>query len=97
MDYEDYIHTYTWDKKLESWVKELVFLGGAGKGELTIVTPCQYRQRFVSAMEHYFLLVSDMFSGYELLIEYAFQIPDRWMKQIDTMEEEITNTILSDL
>lgn len=54
----DYIRTYTWDKKLESWVKESAFLGGAGRGEPTIVTPKQYRQRFVSAMERYFPLVS---------------------------------------
>ncbi|KAI5998021.1 hypothetical protein EDD15DRAFT_2243092 [Pisolithus albus] len=46
----DYIRTYTWDKKLESWVKESTFLGG-GKGEPTIVTPKQYKQRFLSAME----------------------------------------------
>jgi Phosphatidylinositol-4-phosphate 5-Kinase len=54
----DYIRTYTWDKKLESWVKESTFLGGAGKGEPTIVTPKQYRQRFLAAMERYFPLVS---------------------------------------
>ncbi|KAI0068031.1 hypothetical protein BV25DRAFT_1986869 [Artomyces pyxidatus] len=55
----DYVRTYTWDKKLESWVKESTFLGGAGRGEPTIVTPKQYRQRFVSAMERYFPLVPD--------------------------------------
>ncbi|GLB35735.1 putative protein present in Fab1, YOTB, Vac1, and EEA1 [Lyophyllum shimeji] len=54
----DYIRTYTWDKKLESWVKESAFLGG-GKGEPTIVTPKQYRQRFISAMERYFPLIPD--------------------------------------
>lgn len=54
----DYVRTYTWDKKLESWVKESAFLGGAGKGEPTIVTPKQYRQRFTSAMERYFPLVN---------------------------------------
>ena len=53
----DYIRTYTWDKKLESWVKESAFLGGAGKGEPTIVSPKQYRQRFISSMERYFPLV----------------------------------------
>ena len=52
----DYIRTYTWDKRLESWVKESAFLGG--RGEPTIVTPKQYRQRFISAMERYFPLVS---------------------------------------
>ncbi|KAF9029974.1 hypothetical protein BDZ89DRAFT_1101417 [Hymenopellis radicata] len=72
----DYIRTYTWDKKLESWVKESAFLGGAGRGEPTIVTPRQYRQRFISAMERYFPL-----------------IPDRWMKQKDTPEEE-SNTLV---
>ena len=73
-DYEDYIRTYTWDKKLESWVKdkESAFLGGAGK-EPTIVTPRQYRQRFISAMERYFPLVSDTCSEYKLLIECAFR------------------------
>ncbi|TFY71832.1 hypothetical protein EVG20_g1173 [Dentipellis fragilis] len=55
----DYVRTYTWDKKLESWVKESAFMGGAGKGEPTIVTPKQYRQRFTSAMERYFPLVPD--------------------------------------
>jgi 1-phosphatidylinositol-3-phosphate 5-kinase len=47
----DYIRTFTWDKKLESWVKDSAFLGGAGKGEPTIVTPkqCQWsRQHHLS-------------------------------------------------
>ncbi|EIN14395.1 hypothetical protein PUNSTDRAFT_96221 [Punctularia strigosozonata HHB-11173 SS5] len=69
----DYIRTYTWDKKLESWVKDSAFLGGGGsRGEPTIITPKQYRQRFISAMERYFPLV-----------------PDRWMKQQDAPEEDI--------
>ncbi|KAJ3558998.1 hypothetical protein NM688_g604 [Phlebia brevispora] len=55
----DYIRTYTWDKKLESWVKDSTFLGGANKGEPTIIGPRQYRQRFLSAMERYFPLVPD--------------------------------------
>ena len=32
------------DKKLESWVKDSAFLGGAGKGEPTIVTPKQCKR-----------------------------------------------------
>ncbi|KAJ2995344.1 hypothetical protein NUW54_g7405 [Trametes sanguinea] len=51
--------TYTWDKKLESWVKDTAFLGGANKGEPTIIGPKQYRHRFLSAMERYFPLVPD--------------------------------------
>lgn len=58
----DYVRTYTLDKKLETWVKESGFLGGAGKGEPTVVTPRLYRQRFVSAMERYFPLVPDRWS-----------------------------------
>ena len=33
----DYVRTYTWDKKLESWVKESALLGGGGRGEPTIL------------------------------------------------------------
>ncbi|TCD70122.1 1-phosphatidylinositol-3-phosphate 5-kinase [Steccherinum ochraceum] len=73
----DYVRTYTWDKKLESWVKDSAFLGGgANKGEPTIIGPKQYRQRFLSAMERYFPLV-----------------PDRWMKQHDAPEEEGNNLL----
>ncbi len=54
----DFIRTFTWDKKLESWVKETGFLGGGGK-EPTIVTPRQYKNRFREAIEKYFFLVPD--------------------------------------
>ena len=42
-------------------MKESGFLGGAGRGEPTVVTPKLYRQRFVSAMERYFPLVTPAF------------------------------------
>ncbi|KAJ3370473.1 1-phosphatidylinositol-3-phosphate 5-kinase [Allomyces arbusculus] len=56
----DFIRAYTWDKKLESWVKEQGFLGGGGK-EPTIVSPKQYKTRFRDAMERYFWMVPDKF------------------------------------
>ncbi|KAH6584823.1 hypothetical protein BASA61_007191 [Batrachochytrium salamandrivorans] len=56
----DFIRTFTWDKKLESLVKETGFLGGGGK-EPTVVTPRQYKNRFREAMEKYFLMVPDKF------------------------------------
>ncbi|BEJ13748.1 hypothetical protein CspHIS471_0309220 [Cutaneotrichosporon sp. HIS471] len=56
----DYIRTFTWDKKVESWVKDF---GGGGRGEPTIVTPQQYRKRFRTAMERfYFPSVPDRWS-----------------------------------
>ncbi|KAI8925782.1 hypothetical protein BC831DRAFT_459437 [Entophlyctis helioformis] len=54
----DFIRTFTWDKKLESWVKETGILGGGGK-EPTIVTPRQYKSRFRQAMDRYFMIVPD--------------------------------------
>ncbi|KAJ1901154.1 Mitochondrial distribution and morphology protein 12 [Kickxella alabastrina] len=56
----DFIRTFTWDKKLESWVKEAGILGGGGKGP-TIVSPKQYKTRFREAMERYFLMVPDKY------------------------------------
>ncbi|KAL8278325.1 hypothetical protein RQP46_009217 [Phenoliferia psychrophenolica] len=56
----DFIRTYTWDKVLESWVKDSAFLGKSSKpGGPTIVTPKQYKNRFRDAMDAYFLLAPD--------------------------------------
>ncbi|GAA5866486.1 hypothetical protein JCM3774_004699 [Rhodotorula dairenensis] len=53
----DYIRTYTWDKRLESWVKETAFLGGTYKsGGPTVITPKQYKARFREAIDGYLLL-----------------------------------------
>jgi 1-phosphatidylinositol-3-phosphate 5-kinase len=55
----DLLRTFTWDKKLESWVKETGLLGGGS--EPTIVTPRQYKNRFREAMDRYFVMVPDKF------------------------------------
>jgi 1-phosphatidylinositol-3-phosphate 5-kinase len=75
---------------LESWVKDSAFLGGGGsKGEPTIITPKQYRQRFISAMERYFPLVGVVLpSMITVAHQHFFQVPDRWMKQKDAPEED---------
>ena len=39
--FADFVRTYTWDKRVESFVKEAGLLGGTGKGEPTIVSPTQ--------------------------------------------------------
>lgn len=50
----DCIRTFTWDKKLESWVKEKGFAGGGGK-KPTVTSPREYKHRFREAMERYVL------------------------------------------
>ncbi|KAF9960868.1 1-phosphatidylinositol-3-phosphate 5-kinase [Mortierella alpina] len=50
----DFIRPFTWDKKLESWVKDAV-----GSREPTIVSPAQYRKRFRSAMNRHLDMVPD--------------------------------------
>ncbi|KAF2815224.1 uncharacterized protein BDZ99DRAFT_567104 [Mytilinidion resinicola] len=45
----DCIRTYTWDKKLESWIKD------RGKNKPTITSPKDYRNRFRIAMAKYIL------------------------------------------
>lgn len=50
----DFIRPFTWDKKLESWVKDAV-----GSKEPTIVSPAQYRKRFRSAMNRHLDMVPD--------------------------------------
>lgn len=47
----DCIRTYTWDKKLESWIKD------RGKNKPTITSPKDYRNRFRVSMMQYCLQV----------------------------------------
>jgi 1-phosphatidylinositol-3-phosphate 5-kinase len=51
----DYVRTFTWDKKLETYIKTI---GSQGKMP-TIVSPDVYRTRFINAIERYFLEVPD--------------------------------------
>jgi 1-phosphatidylinositol-3-phosphate 5-kinase len=46
----DCIRTYTWDKKLESWMKD------RGKNRPTVTSPKEYKNRFREAMNRYVLL-----------------------------------------
>lgn len=45
----DCIRTYTWDKKLESWIKDRGFAGG-GRNRPTVTSPKEYKFRFREAM-----------------------------------------------
>lgn len=55
----DWLRTFTWDKKVENWVKGSTLVGKKGK-DPTIVTPKQYRIRFREAMDRYILEVPDI-------------------------------------
>lgn len=50
----DYIRTFTWDKRLETFVKSSGILGGQGKMP-TVVSPELYRTRFCEAMNRKFI------------------------------------------
>lgn len=51
----DYIRTFTWDKRLEMYVKQSGILGGQGNLP-TVISPLSYQTRFAQAMEKYFWL-----------------------------------------
>ncbi|KAI1331034.1 hypothetical protein F5Y16DRAFT_361976 [Xylariaceae sp. FL0255] len=50
----DCIRTYTWDKKLESWIKDRGFAGG-NRNKPTVTSPKEYKSRFREAMARYIL------------------------------------------
>ncbi|EDV54978.1 putative 1-phosphatidylinositol 3-phosphate 5-kinase [Drosophila erecta] len=58
----DYIRTFTLDKRMESILKGSGILGGKGK-DPTVVNPERYKQRFIDAMDRYFLIVPDRWEG----------------------------------
>lgn len=58
----DFMRQYTWDKHLESWVKNSGILGGPKNSTPTVISPLQYKRRFRKAMTTYFLMVPDQWS-----------------------------------
>lgn len=56
----DFLRSYTWDKRVETFVKEQSSLLGAAKGELpTVITPKQYANRFLTFLDTILLLSPD--------------------------------------
>ena len=48
----DCIRTYTWDKRVEYWIKDRGFAGG-GRNKPTVTSPKEYKSRFREAMARY--------------------------------------------
>ncbi|OKL56604.1 hypothetical protein UA08_08153 [Talaromyces atroroseus] len=61
----DCIRTYTWDKKLESWIKDRGF-GGGGKNRPTVTSPKEYKSRFREAMARYVLQAPNCWHEFHL-------------------------------
>lgn len=77
----DFVRKYTWDKQLETYVKQSGVLGGGGK-EPTVISPKQYMKRFCKAMSQYFVLVP----------EVATRDPARLLDQDDPAPYEDTSS-----
>jgi 1-phosphatidylinositol-3-phosphate 5-kinase len=63
----DYMRKYTWDKQLETWVKSTGLMGGRGKIP-TVISPDQYKARFLDALNHYFLAIPTVYTPFRLTI-----------------------------
>ncbi|KAF2721768.1 hypothetical protein K431DRAFT_284459 [Polychaeton citri CBS 116435] len=71
----DCIRTYTWDKKLESWIKD------RGKNKPTITSPKDYRNRFRVSMMQYVLQAPNCWHQFQ-----AQMAQPRTLKQEDAEE-----------
>ena len=63
----DYMRTYTLDKKLESWVKIVAIPGSLLP---TVVSPVMYCTRFSDAMDIYFPVAPDQWTGLGSSVSY---------------------------
>ena len=82
----DCIRTYTWDKRLESWIKD------RGKNKPTVTSPKDYKNRFREAMGRYVLQAPNcwhQFGSGEIPGRLVQQgQPVRHVEKVDKMEEE---------
>ncbi|KAI9726934.1 MAG: 1-phosphatidylinositol-3-phosphate 5-kinase [Chrysothrix sp. TS-e1954] len=75
----DYIRTYTWDKKLESWIKD------RGKHKPTVRSPKDYRNRFRRSISRYFPLAP---SCWQVFGTQRTDQPPAWWEDLDVQEEQ---------
>lgn len=82
----DYIRTYTWDKKVESWIKD------RGKHKPTIRSPKEYRNRFRASIARYFPLAP---SCWEVFGTQRIEQPTAWWDTIglDQNAVDLTTSI----
>ncbi|CAK4030647.1 1-phosphatidylinositol-3-phosphate 5-kinase [Lecanosticta acicola] len=73
----DCIRTYTWDKKLESWIKD------RGKNKPTITSPKDYRNRFRVSMMQYVLQAPNCWHQFQ-----AQMAPPKTLKDTDNRQGE---------
>ncbi|KAJ6131391.1 hypothetical protein N7523_001851 [Penicillium sp. IBT 18751x] len=66
----DCIRTYTWDKKLESWIKDRGFAGG-GRNRPTVTSPREYKSRFREAMARYVLQAPSCWHQFQPMYRYV--------------------------
>ncbi|KAL9065899.1 MAG: hypothetical protein Q9157_007317 [Trypethelium eluteriae] len=76
----DCIRTYTWDKKLESWIKD------RGKNKPTITSPKDYRNRFRVSISNYFLQAPNCWHQFQAQQVQQKQ-PVRLQTKAETNEE----------
>ncbi|KAJ5808745.1 hypothetical protein N7474_010014 [Penicillium riverlandense] len=67
----DCIRTYTWDKKLESWIKDRGFAGG-GRNRPTVTSPKEYKSRFREAMARYVLQAPSCWHQFQSSAMYRY-------------------------
>ncbi|CAI7587051.1 unnamed protein product [Penicillium glandicola] len=68
----DCIRTYTWDKKLESWIKDKGF-GGGGRNRPTVTSPREYKGRFREAMARYVLQAPSCWHQFQPNTMYRYE------------------------
>ncbi|RDL33595.1 SAICAR synthase-like protein [Venustampulla echinocandica] len=64
----DVVRTYTWDKKLEYWIKDRGFAGG-GRNRPTVTSPKEYKSRFREAMDRYILYAPNSWHHWQPAVE----------------------------
>lgn len=83
----DTIRTYTWDKKLETWIKD------RGKNKPTVTSPKDYRNRFRIAMSKYILQAPDCWHQFGLMglppTKQVKPLPSPTREEVEIEEQEV--------
>ncbi|KAJ5234821.1 uncharacterized protein N7469_003989 [Penicillium citrinum] len=81
----DCIRTYTWDKKLESWIKDRGF-AGSSRNRPTVTSPKEYKSRFREAMARYVLQAPSCWHQFQPSAMYRQPLGDQQTGNVMELE-----------
>jgi 1-phosphatidylinositol-3-phosphate 5-kinase len=85
----DYIRRYTWDKQLETLLKQSGMAGGQRGKIPTVIKPPAYKERFRQAMDAFFIVIPNDVQMPQRVMQLQSLQSQQQLEQLDVTEDDV--------